>query len=283
MLSFTYDRQQLKIYIDGTIDTTTDSAYPNINIAYRSNTPLTIGAESQTLSSPIAGTYVGNISDLRIYCTALSADDVLALYHMGAKIDNQANFHTYEINENNTNKLTKTGIMYDNMIESIMTLPDGSHWQLLMFHYVDNGKNLFTSTNASNCNDFGLFSRLKDIDSFKIGNQYEFYAIQDGTAYRWIQTNAPLTTTSVAGFAAVSGYTSPGAGICKCAGKTLLARTNSTGNWWNAMGCYTIYNNGIPGFNSVVCKKYIALYARIPNADAKLSNQTANSFEFIEL
>jgi hypothetical protein len=49
------------------------------------------------------------------------------------------------------------------------------------------------------------------------------------------------------------------------------------------MGCYTIYNNGIPGFNSVVCKKYMALYARISNADVKLSNQTANSFEFIEL
>jgi hypothetical protein len=102
----------------------------------------------------------GLFSDFRIYATALSAADVLELYHTGAKIDNKANFHTYEINENGTNKLTKTGIMYDNMEESIMTLPDGSHWQLLMFHYVDNGNNLFTKNNALYCNDFGLFSRL---------------------------------------------------------------------------------------------------------------------------
>jgi len=118
-----------------------------------------------------------------------------------------------------------------------------------MFHYVDDGKNLFTSSNANNCNDFGLFSRLKDIDDFKLNNRYEFYAIQDDTEYRWIQNNAPLTTTSVAGFSAVSGYNSPGAGICKCSGNTLLARTNSTGNWWNAFGCYTLYSGGIPGLN----------------------------------
>ena len=227
--------------------------------------------------------YDGYMSDFRIYTTALSADDILQLYHTGAKIGNKADFHTYEINESGTNKLTKTGIMYDNMEESIMTLPDGSHWQLLMFHYVDDGKNLFTSSNANNCNDFGLFSRLKDIDDFKLNNRYEFYAIQDDTEYRWIQTNAPLTTTSVAGFSAVSGYNSPGAGICKCSGNTLLARTNSTGNWWNAFGCYTLYSGGIPGLNQTVCKKYLALYARIEKADVKLSNQTANTSEFIEL
>jgi len=68
------------------------------------------------------------MSDFRIYTTALSADDILQLYHTGAKIGNKADFHTYEINESGTNKLTKTGIMYDNMEESIMTLPDGSHW-----------------------------------------------------------------------------------------------------------------------------------------------------------
>ena len=99
---------------------------------------------------------LGSYSDFRIYCTALNADDVLQLYHTSAKIDNKANFHTFEFNEFNTNKLTKTGIMNDNIEESIMTLPDGSCWQLLLFHYVDNGNNLFTSTNATNCNEFGL-------------------------------------------------------------------------------------------------------------------------------
>jgi hypothetical protein len=146
------------------------SAGTSNNIGYNGSNVVWIGAEATGSNTTASNGMAGLFSDFRIYATALSADDILELYHTGAKIDNKANFHTYEINENGTNKLTKTGIMYDNMEESIMTLPDGSHWQLLMFHYVDNGKNLFTSTNASNCNDFGLFSRLKDIDGFKIGN-----------------------------------------------------------------------------------------------------------------
>jgi hypothetical protein len=117
------------------------------------------------------------ISDLRIYVTALSAADIFQLYHTSAKIDNKANFHTYEINEHGTNKLTKTGIMYDNMVEPFITLPDGSYWQLMLFHYVDGGHNLFTSSNATNCNDFGLYSRLKDINNFTYNGKYEFYVI----------------------------------------------------------------------------------------------------------
>lgn len=227
--------------------------------------------------------FYGQISDVRAYVTPLDADAIRQLYEVGAKIDKQANFHTFEISENDTNRLTKTGIMHDNMEESIMTLPDGSCWQLLLFHYVDNGNNLFTSSNATNCNDFGLFSRLKDINNFKIGTQYEFYGLQDGNAYRWIQTNAPMTTTAVTGFSAVSGYTSPGAGICKCNGNTVLARTGTTSNWWNAVGCYTKYNGGIPGYAQTICKKYMALYARIEKADVKISNQTLNASEIIEL
>ena len=44
-----------------------------------------------------------SISDFRIYCTALSADDVLQLYHTSAKIDNKQNLHTFEYMENSTN------------------------------------------------------------------------------------------------------------------------------------------------------------------------------------
>ena len=83
--------------------------------------------------------------------------------------------------------LNKQGILSaDNSIEPFLTLSDGSVWQLLLFHYVNNGTNLFTSANAGYCNDFGLFSRLNYIDSFKYtDNLYHFLVIQDGVTHRW--------------------------------------------------------------------------------------------------
>jgi hypothetical protein len=41
----------------------------------------------------------GYINDLRIYSTILSSDDILALYHTGAKVDNLGNLHTFEATE----------------------------------------------------------------------------------------------------------------------------------------------------------------------------------------
>lgn len=49
--------------------------------------------------------YHGHMSDFRIYCTALSAADVKALYEVGAKVDNLQNLHTFEIKETNRNLL----------------------------------------------------------------------------------------------------------------------------------------------------------------------------------
>ena len=223
----------------------------------------------------------GYINDLRIYSTILSVDDIKQLYNTAAKIDNLGGLHTFELNENGSNKLTKTGIFKDYMVEPFMTLADGSKWQLLMFHYVDNGTNLFTSSNAAYCNDFGLYSRLQYIDNFTYDSKYEFYAIQDGTTHRWTQTNAPLSTTAVAGFTSISG--SPGGGICKCSGNTLLAASNSTGNWWRACGCWTLFGgNGIPGFNGGTCRQYLALYARISEPKFHIANLSAYATNLIE-
>lgn len=51
-----------------------------------------------------------DMSDFRIYATALSADDIRQLYQLGAKLDNKQNLHTYELIENlNLIRITKRG------------------------------------------------------------------------------------------------------------------------------------------------------------------------------
>lgn len=252
---FTKNGNAIKIYKNGNLITNT--TFSGTAPTYSDGNGLGIGCFHYT--SDIYPAY-GAVSDFRIYCTALSAEDVKQLYEVGAKVDNKGNLHTYEFNENSSNKLKKTGVFYNYATEPYIQLADGSCWKLLLFHYIDNGTNLFTSSNATYNDGFGLYSRLRDIDKFIYNNKYEFYVIQDDISYRWTQTNAPLTTTAVAGYTAISG--SPG-GICKCSGNTLLAASNTTSNWWQACGCWTIFNGGIPGFGGVVCKQYLALYARI--------------------
>lgn len=66
--------------------------------------------------------FTGNYSDIRMYCTALSADDILTLYHTSAKVDNLQNLHTREIVENQSAiKVTKQGQLKEDEIQEDTT------------------------------------------------------------------------------------------------------------------------------------------------------------------
>lgn len=163
---------------------------------------------------------------------------------------------------------TKNGILNGKIVEPFLTLPDNSYWQLLLFHYVDGGNNLFTQENAANCNEFGLFSRLKWIDDFKYNNQYQFYVIQDGVEHRWIQKSKP-TAASPTGITVITGHP------VHVLGKTPSQQSSYLGysTWWGACGSWTNYTvqgkTGIPGFGPTnkqgICAEYLMLYARINN------------------
>lgn len=98
MLTGTFDRTNVKVYIDGVLEGTTATGSTN-GVGYHASNSIMIGAEAAGGATP-AGTYLtGNISDVRIYATALSADDVKELYQVSASIDNMGNLYSYEVVE----------------------------------------------------------------------------------------------------------------------------------------------------------------------------------------
>lgn len=177
--------------------------------------------------------------------------------------------------------ITKTGIFNGQIVEPFIILADGSKWQLICYHYIDHGNNLFLKEEAGYCNKPGLYSRCQYADAFKYGNLWEFYAIQDGKEMRWTQTSAPHAT-SIAGFTKISGAVTRG-----------LARPNANnntyfgyGSWWSAVGCWTVYGSGatrgIPGMDSTNAINYLAVYARIEKPIAFAEDKIISGQEIYE-
>lgn len=287
MFTGTYDGYTTRLYVDGDLVASSGTNTEHIPLFYNSSNGIFIGAEANTnQTTPTTPYFNGNLSDFRIYCTSLLDTDIKQLYNTNMKIDKQANIHPFETNEDKYNKITKTGILYNNIVEPYLTLPDGSHWKLLLYHYVDGGKNLFTQSNATYCNELGLYSRLKDINNYTYNDKYEFYVIQDGVEYRWTQTSQP-TAASISGLTTVSGYTNPVNGLAKANQTYTYLGYNS---WWGACGSWTQYSTGgktgIPGFGAHnaagMCTEYLALYARIDDFQASFINLNSEANQFIE-
>lgn len=91
MLTGTFDKTESKIYIDGDLKGTATASTSNI-IQY-SSARLCISAEAQG-TTPASSTMVGNISDVRIYATALSAEDIQQLYNAPVCVSNNGAMFT---------------------------------------------------------------------------------------------------------------------------------------------------------------------------------------------
>lgn len=260
----------------------------------------------------------GYVSDFRIYCTALSANDILSLYHTAAKVDNLSNVHSFEFIEDNMNKLYKTGIFKENQFSEINGIsnlkydlntyfePDGSIW-VHIFHHVNPTSNKFSSGNTFTTGVYIDANRWFNFDLCNYIDKWEFIAAVTRTStdtlerYRWVQSTNPLTATfdqtKVANVTRITtGYnTSPLGGLYHVSGSTWLAANNGTNNnWFGATGCWTAWNGGIPGWKSTaagdaVTTGTIDIYVRIDNlnngfpANAKLTkNNILIGKQFIE-
>lgn len=103
MLTFVYTIEGTKTYINGQLHHTyTNQSY---GIYFNTNARLFIGCEANT-ATPASPYFTGEMSDFRIYATALSDKDILELYNTSALIDNKGNTYSYQFIEQKENLFT---------------------------------------------------------------------------------------------------------------------------------------------------------------------------------
>lgn len=93
LYTLVFDQGVAKFYIDGVLIGTGNHT--------GTATYLTCGSTAWHLAgyASNAENFIGSLSDFRIYVTALSADDILELYHTAANIDNHGNIYAGELKE----------------------------------------------------------------------------------------------------------------------------------------------------------------------------------------
>ena len=99
------------------------------------------------------------------------------------------------------------------------------------------------------------------------------------TKYRFIQTVNPMTATydqtvhanvtinTQSGYSTNANY---GGIYYKNSNSYLVTNNAASGNWYGALGCWSTYNNGIPGiFQTTITTGYLDLYYRIDDSLVK--------------
>lgn len=251
--------------------------------------------------------FTGNYSDIRMYCTTLSAADIKQLYEVGAKVDNKHTIHSYELIESGTNKITRTGQLRGNNIHEIPDLfaydpvlyiePDGTQWAHIFHHnnptsYKFASTDTFTSFVYTDENRWFNFAPCNSLSTYEIFAAVKKTSDAATVKYRWIQSASPMTATFDSTKSAnvtkitTTGYTScPFGGLYHVSGSSWLAMNNGTNNnWFGAVGCWTAWNGGIPGWASTASSNAITtgsidIYVRIDNIDFSQINLMSKSIK----
>ena len=168
--------------------------------------------------------------------------------------------------------------------------PDGSVW-LQIVHHNNPAENLFNSTDDFTSGVYLDTNRWFYVNLCSYFSSWELMIKQKENnnetekRYRWTQLYNPMLATFEQTMAAdvvfntTSRYTIPavvyGGLWCKNTSSYLVANNNNSGNWWGAVGCWTNYQGGIPGYDGkLVTNGYMDLYIRITKDNLNDINKT---------
>lgn len=158
--------------------------------------------------------------------------------------------------------------------------PDGSVW-IRISHHNNPVNALFNSTDTFASQVYLDADRWFNVALCNlISNSWELMIKQKTTSdatetkYRWIQTVNPMVATfnqtkvenvtkiTTSGYTNLSNY----GGIYVNNSNAYLVNNNgNSGNWYGAIGSWTLWSGGIPGMGSAVTTGYLDLYLRIDN------------------
>ena len=286
MLTATYDGVTAKLFENGILIASSALAGPltwsDVDVGH----PFVLGkmAHSYTSTSSYFP-YSGDLFDVRVYNTALPADDILDMYKTCKSITRQGELMSKYMEETCNKKLsiTRQSTQTATRFTEIVTLEDGSMWLQLMHHDLKGTQNAnvrFTSgANVRNSNvylDENRWSCFPLIKTCDHGTNFELMVVeQEGeessafVRHRWIQTvnpyEATYATTTHANITAIENISSSYGGMYPGAENNAWFFNNSVnGNWF---GCGLIsdgWANGyVPSYNGSTVKYIQNVYIRV--------------------
>ena len=256
-LAITRNSSGKKLYINGELKGST-STIGNTTTVNTNGCLIGLAQSSSALATGNQG-IKGKLNDIRIYNHCLSQKEI-------KEISKGLILH-YQLNRN----------IYSKYDKNIYIEPDGSHW-IHIVHHNNPKAGLFSQT------DNWTLGIKKDnniwfhISIINLLNSFEFMVKQKTTSsatevkYRWIQTVNPLKAVyNDVKPASVTRITTEGytdgtfGGLWKTNNKTYLCiANNSSSSWYGALGCWTAYQGGIPGYpTTIITSGYIDLYVRV--------------------
>ena len=255
----------------------------------KSNVNASIGRSSSGDSLASSNYFSGQMSDFRIYATALTAAQIKELYDAPISVANTGACLAEQFTEGATGiSFAKTGVISCNGISSlpgkydqeVLIEPDGSCWAHIG-HHADPTTYKFASSDPFATGVWKDDRRFLDASYCDLVDKWEFIVEQKQLAnsavqrFRWAQPVNPNTGTfentvaaNITRYGSDAGYTDSGyGGMYKINSNTYYCCNNGTkGNWMGAIGCWTAFNGGIPGYGgSIKDGGYTDLYIRIDN------------------